>query len=281
MSSVTITVARNAGFCFGVKRAIDLARKAVAEHNKVAMLGDIVHNESVIADLEKAGVIVFSDIDQVPLGMPVLFRSHGTPLPIWQKAGEKGLVIIDATCPLVKEIHKASKMLEEDDRKVIIIGDKGHDEVEGIASQIHNPVILSNAAEALQLRPLRKAGVVIQSTQFMDNVNEIVNILVTKVQDLRIINTICQPTRGRQKQLKELAVQNDVMIIVGSFTSANTKRLTSIAKQINPRSYQVQGPEDVDLRWFKDATTVGVSAGASTPADTVMAVVKKINQFRR
>jgi 4-hydroxy-3-methylbut-2-enyl diphosphate reductase len=281
MSSLTITVARNAGFCFGVKRAIDLAREAVAEHHKVAMLGDIVHNESVVADLEKAGVIVFSDIDQVPSGMPVLFRSHGTPLPIWQKAAEKGLVIIDATCPLVKEIHKASKMLAEDNRKIIIIGDKGHEEVEGIASQTHDPIILSNAADALQLRALKRAGIVIQSTQFMDNVNEIVNILVTKVQDLRIINTICQPTRNRQKQLKELAVQNDVMIIVGSFTSANTKRLTSIAKQINPRSYQVQGPEDVDLGWFKAATTVGVSAGASTPAETVVAVVKKINQFRR
>jgi len=281
MSSLTITVARNAGFCFGVKRAIELARKAIAEHSQVAMLGDIVHNESVIADLEKAEVIVYSDIDQVPSGMPVLFRSHGTPLPIWQKATKRGLVIIDATCPLVKEIHKAAKMLEEDDRKVIIIGDKGHDEVEGIASQIHDPVILSNAADALRLDALRKAGVVIQSTQFMDNVNEIVSILITKVQDLRIINTICQPTRNRQKQLKELAVQNDVMIIVGSFTSANTKRLTSIAKQLNPHSYQVQGPGDVDLKWLKNATTVGISAGASTPADTVMAVVKKINQFRR
>jgi len=281
MSSITITVALNAGFCFGVERAIDLARKAVAEHNKVAMLGDIVHNESVIADLEKAGVIVFSDINQVPSEMPVLFRSHGTPLPIWQKAAERGLIIIDATCPLVKEIHKASKMLEEDGRKVIIIGDKGHDEVEGIASQIHDPLILSNAADALQLHAFKRAGVVIQSTQFMDNVSDILNILITKVKDLRIINTICKPTRDRQKQLKELAVQNDVMIIVGSFSSANTKRLTLIAKRINPRSYQVQGPDEVDLSWFKDATTVGVSAGASTPAEMVMAVVKKINQLRR
>ena len=281
MSSLKITVARNAGFCLGVKRAIELARKAVTEHHKVAMLGDIVHNESVIADLEKAGVIVFSDIDQVPSDMPVLFRSHGTPLPIWQKATEKGLVVIDATCPLVKEIHKAAKLLEEDDRKVIIIGDKGHDEVEGIVSQVHDPLILSNAADAQQLPALRRAGVVIQSTQFMDNVNEIVNILITKVQDLRILNTICHPTRNRQKQLKELAVQNDVMIIVGSFTSANTKRLAAIAKQLNPRSYQVQGSAEVDLGWFKNVNTVGVSAGASTPAETVMAVVKKINQFRR
>ena len=281
MSSLKITVARNAGFCLGVKRAIELARKAVTEHHKVAMLGDIVHNESVIADLEKAGVIVFSDIDQVPSDMPVLFRSHGTPLPIWQKAVAKGLVIIDATCPLVQEIHRAAKMLEEDDRKVIIIGDKGHDEVEGIVSQVHDPLVLSNAADAQQLPALRRAGVVIQSTQFMDNVNEIVNILITKVQDLRILNTICHPTLNRQKQLKELAVQNDVMIIVGSFTSANTKRLAAIAKQINPRSYQVQGPKDIDLGWFKDINTVGVSAGASTPAETVMAVVKKINQFHR
>lgn len=280
MSSLTITVARNAGFCFGVKRAIDLARKTVAEHQQVAMLGDIVHNESVITDLEKAGVMVFSDIDQIPSGMPVLFRSHGTPQSIWQKATKKGLVIIDATCPLVREIHKASKMLEEDNRVVIIIGDKGHDEVEGIASQIHNPLILSNANDALQLGTLKRAGVVLQSTQFIENVNEIVNILITKVQDLRIINTICQPTRNRQKQLRELAVQNDVMIIVGSFTSANTKRLASISREINPRSYQVQGPNDLDPVWFQNATKVGISAGASTPNDLVKAVVKKVNTFR-
>jgi 4-hydroxy-3-methylbut-2-enyl diphosphate reductase len=281
MSSLTITVAQNAGFCFGVKRAMDLARKAVVGHQKVVMLGDIVHNESVVADLEKAGVIVFNDIDKVPSGMPVLFRSHGTPLDIWQKAAERSLTIIDATCPLVKEIHKAAKMLEEDDRAVIIIGDKGHDEVKGIASQIYDPIILSNTDDAMQLRTIRRAGVVLQSTQFMDNVNAIVNILITKVQDLRIINTICQPTRERQKQLKDLAVQNDVMIVVGSFSSANTKRLVSIAKRLNPRSYQVQGPTDVDFEWFKNATTIGISAGASTPAEIVMAVVKKINEFHR
>lgn len=279
MNSLSITIAKDVGFCFGVKRAIDMAQDAAETHGKVAMLGDIVHNEIVIDDLKNSGVVVYRNIDDIPQGMPVLFRSHGTSKELWQKVKERGLKIIDATCPLVEEIHKASQLLESEGRTVIIIGDSGHDEVEAIASQLSNPIVIATAKDALNMEPVRKAGVVIQSTQFIENVNQIIAILISNIQDLRIINTICTPTRNRQSQLKELAVNNDVMVIVGSFTSANTKRLTSISSRLNPRSYQVQGPDDIQTGWFKDAQTVGISAGASTPDEIVRKVAKKISNL--
>jgi len=277
MSSLSITIAKDAGFCFGVRRAIEIARKAAKQYGKVAMLGDIVHNEQVVADLKNLGVAVFDDVDSIPVEMPVIFRSHGTRREIWQWARERGLKIIDATCPLVNEIHAAARDLEEDGRQVIIIGDPGHDEVEGIASQVHNPIIVPNKSETNRLKKIRKAGVVIQSTQFNENVNDIASVLIAKISDLRIINTVCKPTRDRQSQLRELAKNNDVMIIVGSFTSANTKRLAAIARTINPHSYQVQSAEDVRPEWFKNMNSVGISAGASTPDKIVMDVTEKIS----
>ena len=279
MNSLSITIAKDVGFCFGVKRAIDMARYAAEVHGKVAMLGNIVHNEIVIDDLKNSGVVVYQNIDDIPPGMPVLFRSHGTSKELWQKVRERGLKIIDATCPLVNEIHKASQLLESEGRTVIIIGDSGHDEVEAIISQLSNPIVIATAKDALNMEPVRKAGVVIQSTQFIENVNQIITILISKIQDLRIINTICTPTRSRQSQLKELAVNSDVVIIVGSFTSANTKRLTSISSRLNPKSYQVQGPGDIQTGWFKDVQTVGISAGASTPDEIVKKVAKKISNL--
>ena len=276
MNSLSITIAKDVGFCLGVRRAIEIARKAGQKHGNVAMLGDIVHNEQVINNLKILGVTVFESIENIPVDIPVIFRSHGTPMEIWQRARERGLTIIDATCPLVNEIHVAARELEAEGRQVIIIGDQGHDEVEGIASQVTNPIIIANEQEANQLQKIKKAGIVIQSTQYFENVDRIVTLLIFKINDLRIINTICKPTRNRQAQLRELAEKNDVMIIIGSFTSANTKRLTSISKTINPNSYQIQNAEDIKSEWFINANSVGISTGASTPDEIVIKVAEKI-----
>ena len=271
-----ITIAKDVGFCSGVKGAIQKAREAASRYNKVVMLGDIVHNERVVKELEKSVAVVIDNIDKIDESTPILFRSHGTKVDIWEKARQKGLTIIDATCPLVLEIHKYAIMMEKEGRKVIIIGDHGHDEVEAIASQVKEPIVISNRREAKELKNIRKAGAVVQSTQLIDDVSEIISILSYKIEDLRFINTICSPTRKRQEQVKELARTHDVMIIVGSFTSANTKRLTQISKRINIHTYQIQGVEGLDSKWFNTASSVGISAGASTPEFIVKEVAKKI-----
>ncbi|MGC9364108.1 MAG: 4-hydroxy-3-methylbut-2-enyl diphosphate reductase [Fidelibacterota bacterium] len=276
MSKLTINIAKDAGFCMGVRRAIEIAKKAAQQYGRVAMLGDIVHNEGVVRELEQAGIVVYDDLDQIPPEMPVIFRSHGTRADIRQRAQARGMTIIDATCPLVKEIHRAARELAVEGRRVIIIGDHGHDEVEAIAGEIADPLIIADESETVAIPKIGQAGVVIQSTQFRENVDAILAKLIWKISDVRIINTICKPTRNRQVQIRELARENDVMLIVGSFTSANTKRLTGIAKKINPKSYQIRGPEDIQTEWLRGAASVGISAGASTPDKIVRDVADKI-----
>ena len=271
-----IFLARDAGYCFGVRDAVNLAYDTAKAHGEVYMLGTIVHNERVIENLSNAGAKVVERVDDVPEDKPLLFRAHGTAPELWKNADKKKLDLIDATCPLVTEIHDEIKKLEEEGRNTIIIGDHGHDEVVAIAAQVCNPIIIANVDEAKALRKMKKAGAVSQSTQMIENVQEIMNVLMEKVFDLRFINTICFPTRRNHEQIKELAVQCDVMIVIGSFTSANSKRLTQLALERNKRSFQVTTAEELDKSWFNDCETVGISAGASTPDELINDVIKYI-----
>ena len=188
--------------------------------------------------------------------------------------------IIDATCPLVHEIHREVKQLHEEGRKIIIIGDHGHDEVIGIASQVEDAIVISSVEEAEQLRKTKKAGIVSQSTQKIENVQDIINILMTKVFDLRFVNTICFPTKRNHEQIKELSEIVDLMIVIGSFTSANSKRLTELSLERNKNTYQVTNATEIDVSWFKkNINSVGVSAGASTPDLIIDSVIKRIKDI--
>ena len=221
-----ITIAKDAGYCFGVREAVDMAYEAARIYDSVYMLGDIVHNEQVVRDLAEAGAEVVDSLDEIPDNAPVLFRAHGTPEEMWEQARGKAIRVIDATCPLVREIHEEVRRISADGRQVIIIGDRGHDEVIGISSQVANPIIVATPEEAQNIRKMKRAAVVCQSTQMIENVQDIVNVLMTKVFDLHFVNTICFPTKRNHEQIKQLAAESDVMIIIGSFTSANSKRLT-------------------------------------------------------
>ena len=275
-----IYLAKDAGYCFGVRDAVNLAYDTAKEHGEVYMLGTIVHNERVIEDLSKVGAKVVDSLSDVPDNKPLLFRAHGTPPQLWQEASKRDLKLIDATCPLVTEIHHEIKKLENENRRTIIIGDHGHDEVVAIAAQVKKPIIISSIEEAKSLRKMKRAGIVSQSTQMIENVQEIINVLMEKVFDLRFINTICFPTRRNHEQIKNLAVKSDVMIIIGSFTSANSKRLTQLALERNKKSFQVTSAKDLNRSWFENCESVGISAGASTPDETIKDVVKKIKKIK-
>ena len=275
-----IILAKDAGYCFGVRDAVNSAYDTSKEYGEVYMLGDIVHNESVVNDLEKNGVKVVSNLNQIPDDKPVLFRAHGTAKEVWKDAVNKKMNIIDATCPLVHEIHKEVKQLDKEGRKIIIIGDHGHDEVIGIASQVKDSIIISNVEEAEKLKKTKKAGIVSQSTQTIENVQDIINILMTKVFDLRFVNTICFPTKRNQEQIKELSNIVDLMIIIGSFTSANSKRLTQLSFERNKNTHQVTNATEIDVSWFeKNINSVGISAGASTPDWIIESVIKKVKEI--
>ncbi len=274
-----IYLAKDAGYCFGVRDAVNLAYDSAKTHGEVYMLGTIVHNERVIKDLSEVGAKVVKSIDEVPDNKPLLFRAHGTSPNLWEEANKRNLKLIDGTCPLVTEIHHEIKKLDDEGRKTIIIGDHGHDEVVAIAAQIKRPIIISNIDEAKTLRKMKKAGVVCQSTQMIENVKDIMDILMQKVFDLRFINTICFPTRRNHEQIKELSAKCDVMIVIGSYTSANSKRLTQLALERNQRSYQVTASDELDVSWFDNCESVGISAGASTPDVTINEVVSRIKEM--
>ena len=272
-----ITIAKDAGYCFGVRDAVNLAYETAKEHGEVYMLGDIVHNENVINDLDKAGAKVVNNINEVPKDKPILLRAHGTKKDIWNEANNRKMNVVDATCPLVHEIHNEVKKLAEDGRQILVIGDHGHDEVIAIADQVPETIVIASKREAEKLKKYKKAGVVSQSTQTIENVQEIINILMQKVFDLHFVNTICYPTKRNQEQIKKLAVESDVMLIIGSFTSANSKRLTLLSKLINKNTYQVTSVKDIKEKWFEDCNSVGISAGASTPDYLIEEVENKLS----
>ena len=260
-----ITIAKDAGYCFGVRDAVNIAYDSAEKHGDVYMLGSIVHNEKVVNDLKNAGAKIVRSLDDVPKESPILFRAHGTVPKLWDEAKEKKMNIIDATCPLVYEIHQEVKKLAKDGRRIIVVGDHGHDEVIAIANQVENAIVISSPKEALKLKKMKKAGVVSQSTQAIENVQDIINILMTKVFDLQFVNTICFPTKRNHEQIKDMAKINDIMIIIGSFTSANSNRLTQLSLAINSQSFQVTDSKDLKPKWFKNKDNIGISAGASTP----------------
>jgi 4-hydroxy-3-methylbut-2-enyl diphosphate reductase len=172
-------------------------------------------------------------------------------------------------------VHK----LEEEGRTIIIIGDHDHDEVIGISKQVKSPIIVSSPEEAQKLPKMKYAGVVSQSTQMIENVQAIINVLMMKVFDLHFVNTICFPTKRNHDQIKDLAEMADVMIIIGSFTSANSKRLTQLALERNDYSYQVTCADDLNSKWLKNIKSVGITAGASTPDDIIQEVISRVREI--
>lgn len=276
-----INLAKSAGFCSGVKRAIDIAYRTLAGDKNVYMLGNIVHNEDVAGKLEKTGL---KKVRKLGSGKnrALLIRAHGAGLGIIAKASKLGYKIVDATCPMVKEIHKTASAAESRGYTIIVIGDKKHDEVRGIIGQLKKRAIIIQDERDIpwdKLKKIRKACVVVQSTQNLDKVIRIVGLLSPRIKELKFFNTICRPTRLKQQEMKSMPLENDLMIIIGSKTSANTKRLYEISKSLNRNSYWIESKKDIKPAWFKGINSVGITAGASTPDETtrqVIACLKKI-----
>jgi 4-hydroxy-3-methylbut-2-en-1-yl diphosphate reductase len=273
-----INIAKSAGFCSGVKRAINIALDTVAKGQKVCMLGDIVHNEDVVRQIKDSGIAKIRRLANAK-GKTLIIRAHGAAIKTFQNAKKRGYKIIDATCPMVKEIHRIACNMENDGRKIIVIGDKKHDEVLGIIGQLKHRALVIDKLDSIPMREIKKikrGGVVVQSTQNSDKVLSILKVLKEEVGYLLFFNTICRPTRLKQEEIKLLPANNDLMIIIGSKNSANTQRLYEISKSINKRSYWVNSENDIKKGWFKNAKKVGVTAGASTPEETIRRITEKI-----
>lgn len=275
-----VILAKRAGFCFGVKRATQMAFEAAGKEQKTFTLGPIIHSPQVVQKLEEMGVGVVKDLTGVQDGT-VIIRSHGVLASEMEEAQRKQLEVVDATCPFVKKAQEHVKYLSDAGYDVLVVGDADHPEVQGIVSYGKEKVyVVASGDEVKKLPKMGKMGVVAQTTQSFDNLKSVVTECLRRGGEVRVFNTICDATAVRQQEATELAQQVDCMVVIGGFNSANTRRLSEICTEIQPRTHHIETASELKAEWFKGADRVGVTAGASTPKwiiDEVMARLEEIN----
>lgn len=270
MSHIDIEVARYAGVCYGVERALGMAEKAADEALKpVNTLGPLIHNPLVVNDLESIGVGTASNVSEVEEGT-LIIRAHGVVPSVIEDARTRGLDVLDATCPYVKKVHNAAERLVREGYQLIVVGESGHPEVEGImghAGDDAHVVSVPGDLDAIDLS--RKVGVVVQTTQTPGALADVVAELSKRTMDLRVINTICSATQERQDSAAELARRVDAMIVVGGKNSGNTRRLAEICTAACPKTHHIEDASEIEAAWFDGVSHIGVTAGASTPASHI------------
>ncbi len=282
-----VKLAKKVGFCFGVKRAIDMAEDVIKSEKRAYSLGSIIHNRQVVEELSKRGLKVIDDIDKVNRGC-IVISSHGISPNKTEEIRKRSLKLVDTTCPFVRNAQDMAKGLSRAGYRIIIVGDANHPEVRALvdfAGKRVNVVKDAKGVRALDFKPKEKIGVLSQTTQAMDNFLPVVRqVMESKPSELRIFNTICADAEDRQKAAKDLARDVDLMLIVGGINSANTRRLLEVCKKILKDSYLIETYKGLKDVWFKRARTVGITSGASTPdwivKDVADAVRSKIKSVR-
>lgn len=273
-----VVVARHAGICYGVERALKMAAEAATTADRVATLGPLIHNPQAVAALQERGVGVASTLDEIEQGT-VVIRSHGVDPAVIEQAEQKGLAVVDATCPFVRAAHTCAAELAASGYAVVIVGESDHPEVEGILAHAGGEAVIVERAADLPARLPRRIGVVVQTTQQLDTLRDVVDDLLPRTAELRVCNTICSATAKRQTAAAELAEEVDVIVVVGGHNSGNTTRLTEICRARNPRTHHVETAAELDPAWFKGASVVGVTAGASTPDEQIQGVISAIESI--
>ncbi len=270
--AVHIQIASEAGACYGVERALRMVENAAKTSPvPVHTLGPLIHNPRVVADLGLKGVTVV-DSPEESAGDTLLLRTHGVTPNEESRARELCHDVLDATCPFVKKVHLAASRLYREGYQVVVVGEAGHPEVEATLPHAPGAVVVGDASEAADLPACKKIGVVVQTTQSRSNLEHVVSALLGRAEEVRVVNTICDATSGHQGACAELAARADVMIVIGGRISANTKRLTEIAAELCPRTYHIEGADELDPSWLDGAGLIGITAGASTPASQIDAV---------
>ncbi len=277
-----LTVAQSAGFCFGVKRAMDMALEAAQRHPKhLYTLGPLIHNPQAVESLEQLGVMVRERIEDIPRGT-VIFRSHGVSSQDLQKARKKGLRIIDATCPIVKRAQFYAKFLHRHGYALLIVGDAHHPEVEAIRSYVDKGVVVVDRVEAVKGRESwTKLGIIAQSTQSGSLFRQIVAACLDGLKEVRVFNTICHATTIRQREAVAIARKADCMIVIGGYNSGNTQRLASICREIQPNTYHIEKVQELDPNWLRGRRRFGITAGASTPSWVIQQVQDEIKRLEK
>jgi 4-hydroxy-3-methylbut-2-enyl diphosphate reductase len=279
---VIIKRAKTQGFCFGVAITVKKAEEAVARPGaSVTTLGHVVHNPQMVASLEAQGLKNADSVESVPDGETLFVRAHGLPTAVYDRAKEKNLVVIDATCPMVTKIHVQAEKLRNDGYKIIVVGDANHPEVKGTLSHVPGAWCIDSVADVEKLPRGSKVGVVVQSTWSGKGFTDIVKALSEKYYEVRAVNTICTDTHNRQAEAADLAQDVEVMVVVGGKTSANTKHLAELSAMNGARAYHIEGPDELQAEWFAGVGVCGLMSGASTPGALVDEVADRIDVLSR
>lgn len=271
-------MATKAGFCFGVKRALDMAERT-AESSQAVSLGPLIHNQQVVKRLSERGIRVVEDLSEVTSDQALIIRSHGVGPNVYQKAENNTIRVVDATCPFVQKAQRLAAESAQLGRQVIVMGDKLHPEVQGILGWAGEQAIpIQTVEEAKGLPYYPHLAVLAQTTQLAENFTRIVEELKLHTGDITVYNTICNATAERQKAAQELAETVDVMVVVGGRNSANTRKLASICSE-HTKTYLIETAEELENAWFAETNSSGLTAGASTPDWIIEEVYKKMTEM--
>ena len=275
---VEIVVARYAGYCYGVERALGKTEEALeSAEGPVSSLGPIIHNPAVVGQLEERGVAVVAGADEARSGT-LIVRTHGVPPGVVQRARERGLEVVDATCPFVAAAQRRAASLQQAGYAVVILGERDHPEVAGLQGFAGPGAVVVEEAAELPLDELlgRRIGLVVQTTQTRANLAGVAAALAPVARELLVYNTVCDATEKRQNAACELAAEADVVVVVGGRNSANTARLARLCEGLQPRTHHIESAAELRPEWLAGASRVGVTAGASTPDEEIEATVQAI-----
>jgi 4-hydroxy-3-methylbut-2-enyl diphosphate reductase len=274
-----VIVARKCGFCPGVRNAINMAEKVLAQEKSVYSLGPIIHNGDVVERLAKAGLKTVDSVEEIRSGT-VLIRSHGAAPRQIAEIRKKGLKIVDATCVLVKRVQKIAKQLNDDGYKVVVIGDKNHPEIQAVVGCAGDVIVIADESDLYKLPENSKLGVVCQTTQSPEHFAGMLAAIGRKdFAELKVINTLCKEAIERQKSAVEVCRQVDVMFVLGGLESANTRKLAELCKKRNSQTFHLQNWNELDINVLFGKTTAGVTAGASTPEWIIAEFVENLKAF--
>ena len=271
---INLHLAKNSGFCFGVKRAISLAEDAAEKYGKATTIGPIIHNPQMVQKLSEKGVNTIDDIDKIVDG-PVIIRSHGIPVDSLRKLKEKKIQIIDSTCPYVAKAHKFAEIVNKEKYEIIILGNSAHPEIIALKSYIDSNVTVWENYNDFPQNKVTKVAVICQTTQNINNLKDLVNLLLPCTKELRIFNTICNATDVRQQSSLELAKKTELMIVIGGKNSSNTLMLAKLCSE-HTLTKHIEEAGEIERIWFDEKQNIGLTAGASTPDWIIIDIYNKI-----
>ncbi len=283
---MNIILAKPRGFCAGVTRAIETVERAIDKFGPpVYVRHEIVHNKFVVESLRKKGAIFVDEVDQIPVGAITIFSAHGVSDKVEEDAMARGLDVIDATCPLVSKVHREAKKYEEEDYEIILIGHKGHPEVEGTSGRVKKEVILvtdENDARMVEIKNPNKIAYVTQTTLSVDDTKKIAAVLESRFPTLQqglATKDICYATQNRQDAVRSLSKMVDILLVIGAKNSSNSNRLRDLGEESGLKSFLINSAADIEEKWFDGVKNIGLTAGASAPEILVQDVIGKIKEI--